>query len=186
MLALNLTGNLRLTLVVTASLRGLRPILTLKLVSMAPYSVFDVAAYILQRLGDTTAMKLQKLVYYAQAWSLVWDDRPLFRERIEAWANGPVCPPLYAQHRGAFQVNRTVIPQGNPGLLDQDARDTIDAVLEYYGQKPAQWLSDLSHAEAPWKSARGSIPAGEACTNEITHDLMVEYYSGLSSSFQDP
>ena len=52
----------------------------------------DVAAYILQKKGEMTAMKLQKLVYYSQAWSVVWDERPLFHEKIEAWANGPVVP----------------------------------------------------------------------------------------------
>jgi len=55
-------------------------------------TVIDVSRYILERMGEMTAMKLQKLCYYAQAWSLVWDERPLFDERIEAWANGPVCP----------------------------------------------------------------------------------------------
>jgi uncharacterized phage-associated protein len=64
--------------------------------------VFDVAGYILQQKGQVTTWKLQKLVYYSQAWSLVWDERPLFQERIEAWANGPVCPDLYQVHRGAF------------------------------------------------------------------------------------
>ena len=41
-------------------------------------SVFDVAVYILNSCGEMTAMKLHKLVYYAQAWSLVCDDSPLF------------------------------------------------------------------------------------------------------------
>ena len=53
-------------------------------------TVFDVVRFILEQKGSTTAMKLQKLVYYCQAWSLVWDEQPLFKERIEAWVNGPV------------------------------------------------------------------------------------------------
>jgi uncharacterized phage-associated protein len=60
----------------------------------------DVADYILKHLGSMTAMKLEKLVYYSQVWSLVWTERELFRERIEAWANGPVIPSLYRLHRG--------------------------------------------------------------------------------------
>lgn len=55
-------------------------------------TALDIAKYILDRRGPMTAMKLQKLVYYARAWSLVWDEKPLFRSRIEAWANGPVSP----------------------------------------------------------------------------------------------
>ena len=45
-------------------------------------------------------MKLQKLVYYCQAWSLAWDDVPLFDEDFPAWANGPVCPELFDLHHG--------------------------------------------------------------------------------------
>lgn len=45
-------------------------------------NVSDVAAYILQKHGRMTTMKLQKLVYYSQAWSLVWDEKPLFQERM--------------------------------------------------------------------------------------------------------
>ena len=50
-------------------------------------------------------MKLQKLVYYCQAWSLVWDDMPLFESRIEAWANGPVVLDLYYRHRGQYWID---------------------------------------------------------------------------------
>ena len=66
----------------------------------------DVAAYILREQGKMPAMKLQKLVYYSQAWSLVWDDKSLFRDRIEAWANGPVIRNLYKAHRGQFLVSK--------------------------------------------------------------------------------
>lgn len=54
----------------------------------------DVAKYILSKTGTIPAMKLQKLVYYSQAWALVWDEKPLFTAPIQAWANGPVCPRL--------------------------------------------------------------------------------------------
>ena len=50
-------------------------------------SVSDVAAYILQQQGAMTTWKLQKLIYYSQAWSLVWDDDALFPEerRTDRW-----------------------------------------------------------------------------------------------------
>ena len=61
-------------------------------------TVFDVAKYIAEKTGELTAMKLQKLVYYAEAWNLAWDGEPLFSENFEAWANGPVVPELYQRH----------------------------------------------------------------------------------------
>lgn len=142
-------------------------------------TVFDVAAYILEKKGDMTAMKLQKLVYYSQAWSLVWDEAPLFNEAIEAWANGPVVRALYNQHRGKFYVSRRDFV-GNPRDLTDAQRDTVDAVLEYYGDRSSQWLSELSHNEDPWRNARGNTPPGMSSDAEISHAAMAEYYLSIS------
>lgn len=57
-------------------------------------NVFDVAGYIMEKTGIKSIMKLQRLCYYAQAWALVWDDAPLFKEDFQAWATGPVCPEI--------------------------------------------------------------------------------------------
>lgn len=139
--------------------------------------VFDVAQYILTKQGTMTAMKLQKIIYYCQTWSLVWDEKPLFDEKIEAWAMGPVVRELYDLHRGAFELNS--INVGNPDNLTTEQKETIDAVLEAYGEQTAQWLTDLTHLEDPWNIARNGIPEGVSCTNEITLASMHEYYSSL-------
>lgn len=136
-----------------------------------------MAAYILAKRGPMSAMKLEKLVYYSQAWSLVWDERPLFADRIEAWANGPVAPRLYAAHRGQFTVYG--IAEGDPKRLDDVGRETVDAVLGYYGDKAAHWLSALTHDEPPWRDARCGLPDGVPSTAEITHAAMAEYYGSL-------
>lgn len=137
----------------------------------------DVANYILDKHGNMTAMKLQKLLYYSQAWSLVWDERALFPETIEAWANGPVIPEIYNAHRGQFILNNW--PRGNAKKLDSTAIETVDAVLKYYGDKSAQWLSDLSHKEKPWMKARNGMSQSERGNVEITPADMMDYYSGL-------
>lgn len=36
-------------------------------------NIFDVAKYILELEGPMTPMKLQRLCYYSQAWSLAWN-----------------------------------------------------------------------------------------------------------------
>jgi uncharacterized phage-associated protein len=140
-------------------------------------NVLDVAAYILRRQGSMTAMKLQKLVYYSQAWSLVWDEKPLFRERIEAWANGPVVPELFDAHRGRFAV--ASISGGDPSKLTANQEETVKAVLGYYGDKPSQWLSDLTHMEDPWKDARKGLSETARGNRVITHEAMANYYSSL-------
>ena len=141
-------------------------------------NVHDVAAYILSRLGRMSTMKLQKLVYYSQAWSLVWDEEPLFPERIEAWANGPVAPDLYREHKGLFKVRSW--SRGNPEILSPVQKATVDSVLGFYGDKPSQWLSDLTHREDPWLDARRGLSPGERGFQEISHAAMAEYYASLT------
>ena len=142
-------------------------------------NVHDVAAYIIDKCGDMTAMKLQKLAYYSQAWSLVWEDRNLFDAEIQAWANGPVMPELYHIHRGQFSI--TQWPKGNPGNIKSSDSETIDSVLEYYGDKSSQWLSDLTHHERPWIEARKGLSPGERSDEVISNSAMAEYYSALAN-----
>jgi len=140
-------------------------------------SCHDVAKYILGKRGPITAMKLQKLLYYSQAWSLVWEEAHLFPEPIEAWANGPVVREAYEMHRGQFLV--TEWPLGDAEKLSPDQKETVDLVLDFYGKQSAQYLSDLTHAEDPWKLARKGVQDGDRGDAEITHALMAEYYGSL-------
>lgn len=140
-------------------------------------NVFDVAAYILDRAGTMTAMKLQKLVYYSQAWHLAWEEKPMFNEEIQAWSNGPVCPALYEKHRGQLFVSGLGV--GDKNKLDAGEKESIDIVLKTYGEKSAWTLSDLTHGEKPWREARAGIPLIETCNNVITHSSMAEFYGSL-------
>lgn len=142
-------------------------------------TVRDVAAYILRQQGSMTAMKLQKLSYYSQAWHLVWEDKPLFDDRFEAWANGPVAPALYQLHRGHFEVVPAMIPSDS--ALAPDEASTVEAVLGFYAEMSAWDLSHLTHNEAPWRDARRDLPTGARSAAEITPASMAEYYGALSS-----
>lgn len=141
-------------------------------------TVFDVAKYILEQRGKLSTMKLQKLCYYAQAWSLVWDDEPLFDEDFEAWANGPVCPELFSFSKGQFAVTPEEM-RGDSANLSNGQKDTIDEVLRYYGDKNAQWLSQLTHMEDPWKDARQGLLPGQRCNSVVSKESMAMYYGGL-------
>lgn len=140
-------------------------------------SVFDVAQYILKKSGPMTAMKLQKLVYYSQAWNIAWEDDVLFPERIEAWADGPVCPDLWQSHRGAFRLSS--VRGGSEKNLKAKERKTIDRIIAFYGDKSPQWLSDLTHMEDPWLEARRGTPHAAPSSAEITPEAMGRYYSAL-------
>ena len=140
-------------------------------------SVRDVAQYILSKIGKTTTWKLQKLVYYTQAWHLVWDDEPLFDEEIQAWANGPVCPDLYNIHKGNFFISS--VRGADYNRLRDNERETIDIVVDHYGKNTGQELSSLTHSERPWQEARKGLIPGEMGDKPITHDSLSEYYGSL-------
>lgn len=143
--------------------------------------VFDVANYILNRRGPMTAMKLQKLCYYSQAWHLVWDEVPLFDNRIEAWANGPVIPELYRAHRGRMTLHDGDI-KGDPNALSPSERGTVDGVLDFYGDMSAHQLSELTHRERPWLCARreAGLEPMDRGSAVITDGAMFEYYDSLT------
>lgn len=156
---------------------------------MAPMNatVYDVAKYILRRFSqkkeNISSWKLQKLVYYCQAWSMVWDDKPMFPEEIQAWADGPVCPDLYRKHRGKFILDSNDI-DGDTKVLTGEQKATIKAVLEYYGDKDGRYLSDLTHIERPWLEARNGLQPGERGNSVIELNAMVDYYGGLIEADQ--
>ena len=132
-------------------------------------SVNDVAAFIEQSLGDLSAYKLQKLVYYAQAWSLAWDNKPLFANVIKAWTNGPVSPELWHDRKSGHR--------GNPLALSASDAETVCAVLDFYGPMNADMLIKLSHREAPWRDARKGLAPSAVGQEAITHEAMRAYYA---------
>lgn len=144
-------------------------------------NIYDVAYFILEKKPGITTMKLQKLCYYAQAWSLAWDEKPLFDQDFQAWANGPVCYELYQTHRGKFTINKEdlegYISEKDP--FTSDEIETMQIVLEDYGNETPYYLSELTHKERPWKQTRGSLPLGESSTDVIPKELIQEYYAGL-------
>lgn len=123
-------------------------------------NVFDVAKYILDTVGgDISAMKLQKLCYYCQAWNLVWEGKPLFEEEFEHWDNGPVCRELYDLHKGMYFVNGEKLFTGNEDLFSKEGLSTkqtenIDGVLDEYMRFEGSELSEMTHQEDPWKNTK--------------------------------
>lgn len=140
-----------------------------------PVNSSDVAKYILKKQGKMTTWKLQKLCYYAQAWHNVWTENRLIKQDFQAWTNGPVCRELFNQHQGDYVITANDI-QGNVEVLSDDQKDSIDIMLEHYGDLTPDELVELTHSEEPWIKARGDLPADTRSENVITLESMAEYY----------
>lgn len=156
------------------------------------YTAKNIADWFLSRLnteaGDTMSpLKLQKLLYYAQAWHLVFFNKvPLFDERIEAWRHGPVVPSQYSRFIGLTKY--TPIPVEVYSVENIEVPDSIDALLTdintIYGEHQASYLEQLTHSERPWIEARGGLPLYAACNHEISHQSMFDFYKKLLSEQQ--
>jgi uncharacterized phage-associated protein len=134
-------------------------------------SVFDFAALIKARLKNVDEFTLNKLVYYVQAWSLVWRGEPAFPERIEAWKNGPVTNALWSDYK---HHNSTKLQNASP--LGVDDLELVEQVLFHYGQMSAAQLIELTHSEDPWRQARCNLPANASSSEPISLESMSEYY----------
>lgn len=145
---------------------------------MASPSASDVADYIIRWSQDRgepiTNLKLQKLVYYAQAWHLALKKRELFEGDFEAWVHGPVNYPLYQRFKGLRWKPIVGRPPEPP--LSDSAIKHIDNVLEVYGADSAYDLERMTHKERPWREARGNLPPDKESRNVIPAKAMRDYY----------
>lgn len=145
--------------------------------------VQQVADYFLRVVevdtGDVmTNLRLQKLVYYAQAWHLAITSQSLFEEEIEAWVHGPVTPSLYFKYRerGGYGLDA---PSSWSINLSKQSLDVLSEVWGTYSQYSAKRLEQITHSEDPWINARAGYAPGDRCQVVITKGAMREYYSRL-------
>jgi uncharacterized phage-associated protein len=139
--------------------------------------VFDVARYILERQGPVTTLKLQKLVYYVQAWAIA-NGSPLFNDAIKAWAQGPVVPALFHAHKGRRSVTVDDMGARAPASLTEQQRAHIDSVLAYYGNLPPAYLSKLTHFESPWRETRAEGEKSGQDSPPIPVTALRAFYGG--------
>ena len=140
----------------------------------------DVANYILSianRDGDLISnLKLQKLLYYAQAWYLVNYNVPLFNERIEAWELGPVVREVYSHFKRfkSSPITYTVTGEESNCFTNKQV-NYLNEFYDVFSKYTAHELVNMTHNEAPWKEA---FEAGY----NISEKTMKEYYSAVLKS----
>lgn len=123
-----------------------------------------------------TNKKLQKLIYYAQVWNLVFNDRRLFDDVIEAWIHGPVVPSVYRKYKKYGRMMIDEDAEFNDKIFDKKELDVLEEVWGIYGKFDGDYLEMLSHSEKPWSMARGDAEINEKATAIINIDLMKNYY----------
>jgi uncharacterized phage-associated protein len=149
----------------------------------------DACDYIIVKLKtgglSLSVLKLQKLLYYVQAWSLALRHRRLFEGRFQAWVHGPVSREIYDRFLATkslySDVNADdVRPDFDLDALDPEERTHIDTVLDVYAKFHGSQLEDLTHNEEPWIEARKGYRPSERCENEINESTMERFYAQIA------
>jgi len=144
-------------------------------------NVFLVAEYFINKANKEgkpiTNKKLQKLVYYAQAWSLVLNNKKLFSDKIEAWVHGPAIRTLYSKYKdfGFSPIKQDIKPEILEVFSVEDKK-LLNSVWKVYGKLDSGYLEMLTHFETPWQAAREGLEGCESSSNEILPDVMKKYY----------
>ena len=143
------------------------------------YKATDIANYFIWKARKEgkpiSNKKLQKLLYYSQAWHLVLDDgKPLFDEDFEAWVHGPVIPSIYQKYKkyGFNPIDKKI--DHNP--IDDEKTSFLDQIWDIYGKLDAEYLELLTHREEPWQSARDGLESKSKSNTTIDRKLMKKYY----------
>ena len=119
-----------------------------------------------------TQLKVQKLVYYADAWFLANFDKPMVNEDFQAWAHGPAIPSLYTKYR---DYRWEALPEEPKQKLPKNLQSFLSAVYDEYGQFSAKKLEQMTHEESPWIDARGGLQP-EAASRRIISKIKIRNY----------
>ena len=165
---------------------------------MTKVQITDLASFFVLHCNsneiEINHFKLQKLLYYSQAWHFVYFDKnSLFDDLPEAWVNGPVYRTVYDQWRYIYaatgiKIDATHIDELRERCyvaykklgLDSAQEHFINSLLEHYGLMSHEKLIYMTHQEDPWKIARSGLGAFDRSNTPISLDSMYDYYSKLA------
>lgn len=127
--------------------------------------------------NPVTNKKLQKLIYYAQAWSLALKDKKIFEDKIEAWVHGPAVRAVYGKYKACgFSAIHEEVSEHEIDKIPADVKKLLNDVWKVYGKFDGEYLELLSHSEDPWQKARQGLEPNVGSENEILPDEMKAYY----------
>ncbi|WP_404280710.1 Panacea domain-containing protein [Companilactobacillus paralimentarius] len=148
---------------------------------MKTYNKYDVAHWFLHQ-KSMSPKKLQKMLYYAYAWGLVFFNESVdnlqvkvFDGNFESWVHGPVDPDIYKKYASYGYQN---IPKYNDNvpIVDDDVLDLFNQIMNIYGGFDGNQLERLTHTEDPWQKARGDDKPLDRSNRVIEDKDMFMYY----------
>ena len=127
-----------------------------------------------------TPLQIIKLTYLCQAWMLAMFDRPIFRQRVEAWEYGPVVADVYhgVKVNGRRPVEKPIPVKKQE--FDDDEKHILNEIYRVYGDWTGGSLSRLTHRPgSPWYRTKQEDPLSRHVV--IDNEKIREYYAAILS-----
>lgn len=149
--------------------------------------IADVADWFLLK-ENMSNKKIQKLCYYAEAWSQAKLDSPIATNSVfEAWVHGPVNKELYKRFKNYGWKKLKIVDEDIEPVTDrldkifcEEQKEILEAVWETYGHFSADELESLTHREKPWLEKRVDLATFETSHEKIDVDTMKSYYRSIA------
>jgi uncharacterized phage-associated protein len=145
-----------------------------------------LAEYILQKWGNMSHLKLQKMLFYIEAYHLAYFDNSIIDDNFQAWVHGPVSRKIYDSlkdksilHAELGYLKNTSSSNPNDILkktLTKDQIDFINETVDELNKFSATQLENMTHSEEPWLAARKGYGIADRCEVIIDKELMKKFY----------
>ena len=142
---------------------------------MSEYSAEDIAKYVIfychEHRYPINNLKLQKLLYFVQAYFLVEANKSCFYDVIEAWGYGPVIPVVYRKYRVYGSLNIPCLDDGSEfNYIKSEDYDILNTILDEVAKYDLSQLVNITCNQSPWIDARKTL------TKRITNKSIVDFF----------
>lgn len=147
--------------------------------------VLVLSDYIIKHYGPMSHLKLQKLLFYCDAYHLAYFGTELVSNKFEAWVHGPVCRRVYDSFKDKSVLYADIAYSYNEGDVDVDGefrklttdqQDLLTDILSTLATWTCLQLEQATHSEAPWKNARRGYGEADKCSIEISKSETETFY----------
>jgi uncharacterized phage-associated protein len=142
---------------------------------MKEYEAKDIARYVVfychKYRYPISNLKLQKILYFIQAYFLVKANKPCFSDVIEAWDYCPIVPSVFEEYKIFGSLNIPCTDDGSEfRYIKDDDYDLLNRILSEVSKNTESQLTYITRNQLPWINARKSV------TNRITNKAIADYF----------
>lgn len=128
-------------------------------------------------------MKLQKIVFYCQAYHIAYYGETLIDGHFEAWKHGAVLPSLYREYKVYKSDNILIYDEQRfhdlKNQFNEYLLSFLSKILTIFGEMSPSEIRRKNHSELPWLEARRGYAPNENCHEVINENTMYSFYSSL-------